>query len=155
MEGLRRGASILFVNDKREILLMLRDDNSDIPYPNCWTIPGGLSEEGETFETCITREMQEEMEIILHEPELFRILELKGNVAYIFWQKANFEIADINLHEGQRIQWFSEEEINKLDDYEIAFGFKNLILDFFEEQPFAKNLLRKLLKFNYSLIIFL
>ncbi len=155
MEGLRRGASILFVNDKREILLMLRDDNSDIPYPNCWTIPGGLSEEGETFETCITREMQEEMEIILHEPKLFRILEFKGNVAYIFWQKANFEIADINLHEGQRIQWFSEEEINKLDDYEIAFGFKNLILDFFEEQPFAKNLLRKLLKFNYSLIIFL
>ncbi len=132
-EKLRRGASILFVNDKREILLMLRDDKPNIPYPNCWTIPGGLSENGETFEACIAREMQEEMEIILHEPELFRILELKGNVAYIFWQKANFEIADINLHEGQRIQWFSEEEIEKLDEQEFGFGFKNLILEFFEK----------------------
>jgi len=34
----RKGTSIIFVNDKKQILLLLRDDKPDIPYPNMWDV---------------------------------------------------------------------------------------------------------------------
>ena len=61
----RKGTSIIFVNDKRQILLFLRDDKPGLPYRNMWDIPGGHVEDGETPEQCIVREMKEEMDLTL------------------------------------------------------------------------------------------
>ncbi len=46
----RSGASIIFTNRRDEVLLLLRDDKPDIPYPNMWDLPGGHVDNGETPE---------------------------------------------------------------------------------------------------------
>ncbi|RLC55082.1 MAG: NUDIX hydrolase, partial [Candidatus Cloacimonadota bacterium] len=56
----RSGSSIIFVNDKKQILLFLRDDKAGLPYRNMWDVPGGHVEENETPKECIIREMKEE-----------------------------------------------------------------------------------------------
>jgi 8-oxo-dGTP diphosphatase len=130
------GTSILFVNNKNEILLFLRDDIPNIPFPNCWDILGGHPEGDETPEECIRREMKEEIELDVNNPKLFKVSEMSDRTEYTFWGKANFEIENINLHEGQKLQWFSEDKIKNLSDDEIAFNFKQIILDFFTEKPY-------------------
>ena len=61
----RKGTSIIFINDKNQILLFLRDNIPDIPYPNMWDVPGGHVESQESPEKCIVREMKEEMNLTL------------------------------------------------------------------------------------------
>src|SRR5580693_10764124 len=68
----KTGASIIFLNDTRQVLLLLRDNNKAIPFPNCWDLPGGHVEAGETPFECIRREMREELEMELEHPRLFR-----------------------------------------------------------------------------------
>jgi 8-oxo-dGTP diphosphatase len=129
------GASIIFLNDTRQILLVLRDDNKAIPFPNCWDLPGGQVEAVETPLECIQREMREELEMELEHPRLFRVYNLADRRDYTFWQNANFDITLLNLHEGQRLQWFSEDDIRSLTYQQIAFDFKPILLDFYQERP--------------------
>ena len=42
------------------LLVTLRDDRPDIPYPAMWDLPGGGREGCETPEACVLRELQEE-----------------------------------------------------------------------------------------------
>jgi len=67
----RKGSSIIFMNDEGQILLFLRDNKFDLPYPNMWDVPGGHVETDESPENCIIREMKEEMDLVLDEFELF------------------------------------------------------------------------------------
>jgi 8-oxo-dGTP diphosphatase len=134
MKSKRRSASILFVNGRNDVLLVLRDDIQNIPYPNRWCIPGGHAEENETFEECIIREMREEMELDVRDFETYSIVEREDVVVTFFWKKVDFQIADMCLHEGQELRWFSEQDIVDMDDDAIAFHFKPLILSFMRSQ---------------------
>ena len=129
----RKGTSIIFVNDKKQVLLLLRDDKPDIPYPNMWDIPGGHVDDGETPEQCIVREMKEEMDLNLEEFQLLSVMEFIDRIEYTFWKKANLDIQSINLHEGQKLKWFTESEARNT---ELAYGFNEIIDDFFKKAPF-------------------
>lgn len=59
------GACVLFVNEKKEILLQRRADN------HLWGYPGGSMELGESFEETARREAQEETGLICDELEFF------------------------------------------------------------------------------------
>jgi len=74
------GASIIFLNDTRQILLLLRDDKQSIPFPNCWTCRADQVEAVETPLECIQREMREELEMELEHPRLFRVYDLADRV---------------------------------------------------------------------------
>ncbi|MGB2690682.1 MAG: NUDIX domain-containing protein, partial [Desulfobacterales bacterium] len=76
----RKGTSIIFVNDQKQVLLLLRDDKPDIPYPNMWDIPGGHVDDGETPEQCIVREMKEEMDLNLEEFQLLSVMEFTDRI---------------------------------------------------------------------------
>ena len=127
------GCSILFVNDHRQVLLFLRDNKPDIPFPGHWDIPGGHLEKGETPEQCIIREMKEEIDLNLQEFELFLRSEYNERIEYLFWKKANLEIDAIHLTEGQRLRWFIRDEVKNTP---LAYNFNQLIEEFFVAAPF-------------------
>lgn len=129
----RKGASIIFVNSRCQVLLLLRDNLPDLPYPNMWDVPGGHVEENETPEECIIREMKEEMNLVIRDVKIFSVIEFSDRVEYTFWVTLNFNADDINLTEGQRIKWFSETEAKNI---ELAYGFNEIIEYFYKEAPF-------------------
>jgi 8-oxo-dGTP diphosphatase len=131
----RKGCSIIFINDEEQVLLFLRDDIPEIPFPNMWDVPGGHLEPGETPERCIVREMREEMDLQLDDFELFSIQEFDDRIEYTFWKKKNLDITRITLHEGQRLAWFSKEDV---ENTELALGFNQILEDFFREAPFLR-----------------
>jgi 8-oxo-dGTP diphosphatase len=53
-----------------ELLVILRDDKPDIPYPGHWDLPGGGREGQETPQDCALRETREEVGLNLHPEQL-------------------------------------------------------------------------------------
>ena len=131
----RRGSSIIFVNDRGQILLLLRDNKPDLPYPNMWDVPGGHVEADESPETCIMREMKEEMDLALDEFELFSKVEFKDRIEYTFWAKTDLSIDEIKLTEGQKLQWFTRDEAKQT---QLAYGFNEIVEKFYSNAPFLK-----------------
>ena len=122
----------MFLNAAGEVLLFLRDDKAHIPYPNRWDTLGGMIEPGETPEECIVREIREEIEFEVQTPSLFKVHEGQEGAIYMFWQRAEIDIARTPLHEGQRLKWFSRQEIERMPTDEFAFGFRELLLEFYD-----------------------
>jgi 8-oxo-dGTP diphosphatase len=52
--------SIIIGNMRGEVLLLLRDNNPNIAFPNYWTLVGGKVENGETPEMAAHRELEAE-----------------------------------------------------------------------------------------------
>ena len=124
----RLGASIIFINDKVEILLFLRDDKPDLPYRNMWDVPGGHVEDNETSEECIVREMKEEMNLDLKDFQLLCQTEFDDRIEYTYWKKENLNISEIDLIEGQRLKWFTHQEAIQT---KLAYGFNEIVEEFF------------------------
>lgn len=61
------GANVIVVDSKSRILLQLRTDN------NCWGLPGGSMELGESLEDVAKRELFEETNLIANELLLFNV----------------------------------------------------------------------------------
>ena len=61
---------------------------------------------------------------------------MDDRIEYTFWQKIDLDISTIRLHEGQRLKWFSEDDIRGMNNTGVAFGFRNILLDFFIAKPF-------------------
>jgi 8-oxo-dGTP diphosphatase len=110
----RKSSSIIFMNDERQILLFLRDNKSDLPYPNIWDVPGGHVEADESPGKCIVREMKEEMDLVLDEFELF---------------------SKIEFAEGQKLKWFTRDEAKQT---QLAYGFNEIVEKFYSEAPFLR-----------------
>ncbi len=125
-----QGAALILLNSQRQVLLVLRDDKDSIAYPNTWNILGGYIEENESPEECIRREMLEEIELDVGEIIFFRSFDLGDRIDYAFWKEIDLEPSKINLHEGQRLAYFSKAEIDKI---EVAFQGNRILNAFFQE----------------------
>ena len=124
----RSGTSIIFVNRRSEVLLLLRDDKPEIPYPNMWDLPGGHVEPDETPEACIVREMIEEIETDVTAASLYRVYDFDDRIEYIFLMEFDADVETIPLHEGQCLRWFAFRELPGLP---LAYGFDIVLDDFF------------------------
>lgn len=125
------GAGIIFINSNNEILLLLRDDVPNILFPNKWDIPGGRIEEGETPDVAIRREIKEELGLEgLNEIKLFKIYKTENLTDFIFWKRLDLNTDEIILNEGQKIQYFSLDEIRKM---KLAFNYNQVVEEFFKE----------------------
>ena len=131
----RKGSSIILFNKEGQILLFLRDNKFDLPYPNMWDVPGGHVESGESPETCIVREMKEEMDLILDEFEFFSKIEFEDRIEYTFWARADLNIDDIRLTEGQKLKWFTRNEAKQTP---LAYGFNEIVEQFYSQAPFLR-----------------
>ncbi len=125
------GASIIFFNDSRQVLLLLRDDIPTIPYPGMWDLPGGHIENNETPQCCIQREMHEEILIETGQCDLFCTYDFNDRIEYVFKKRIFFDPSDIDLQEGQTIRLFTEEEIRKTI---LAYGFNRVLSDYFRKE---------------------
>src|SRR5664280_625821 len=113
-------AAIILENDNGEFLLYLRDNKPTIPFPDQWDLIGGHVEQGETPEEALVREVKEELDIDLDEYTFYKKYEcLEGdiypNTKYIFFGKINSPIEEITLLEGERVQYFSSDELSTLN----------------------------------------
>ena len=123
------GAGIILLNGNNHVLLLLRDNKIGIPFPNMWDIPGGKVENGELPEDTVRREMNEEMGLNdLGEIKLFKIYTSENLTDYIFWKRINLNPAEIDLKEGQRIEYFDIEGIRNTN---LAFNYNLVLEEFF------------------------
>ncbi|MCB1189594.1 MAG: NUDIX domain-containing protein [Flavobacteriales bacterium] len=121
--------SIIIENEKDEILLQLRDDKPSIPFPNTWVLPGGKIENEEYPEQAIKREMKEEIELEIDDVKLIKVYEYLDSKDYVYYIRMNLDLQKTVLHEGQKIDFFSKEEMNKL---EFGYHDRTTVMDFIE-----------------------
>jgi 8-oxo-dGTP diphosphatase len=138
---MKKIAAIILENDEGEFLLALRDNKPGIPFPLHWDLIGGHVDEGETPEEALVREVKEELDIDLKEYAFYRKYEcLTGdayeNIKYIYTGKINLPIEEITLLEGERAQFFSNEEIPHL---KFANIIKTVVLDYINDHKTKKH----------------
>ncbi|NES08099.1 MAG: NUDIX domain-containing protein [Okeania sp. SIO2F4] len=123
-----QGCVIILFNSDNKILLVLRDNKESIPFPNSWNLLGGFIEKGESPEECIRREIREEIEIELGNIKFFQKYTVYDREHYIFWKQINLDLTQVKLNEGQRLAYFSKDELEK---YQLAFQCNKILNDFF------------------------
>ena len=87
-------------------------------------------------ERAIRREMLEELELSLENPTLFKVYDLPDRIEHLFWQQTGLDITKTVLHEGQKLAWFCEQQIRSMGQQDLAFGFRDLLVEFYQVRPF-------------------
>ena len=103
---------LLFVGEK--LVVLLRDDKPDIPFPGYWDFPGGGRENNESPKACALRETEEEIAVALHEEDLIWAREFvrEGIPSWMFAAHLPSEAATaLRLgDEGQALELMSPAE---------------------------------------------
>lgn len=123
------GVQVIVRAPDGRVLLQLRDDKPEIPYPNTWCIPGGLREDDESALECAVRELDEEMGLRVPPSDL--VLVGAGERSYghetTFTVELDVDPAAIDLTEGQAVALFSAAEIAGMslgyEDDDVLAGF--------------------------------
>ena len=117
-KGLRhRAAHILIYNQQGDLFLQKRSENKDT-FPGYWdSSAAGHVDAGESYDQCITREVTEELGIVLEEtPEKLFLLQASPETGMEFCQvyKTIYDGPfDLNEEEIEEGKWFSEIEIEE------------------------------------------
>ena len=122
---MRQIAQILLFDRNGKLLIYLRDDKVDIPFPNRWDFFGGHVEAGETPEAALVRELKEELDIELDHWEFFRHYECRQGDAYpntkfIYHGAVDRLPENLTLYEGQRLTSIAAGERH-------GFNFANIL----------------------------
>lgn len=101
-------AQILLFDRNNRLIIYLRDDKPDIPFPNHWDLIGGHVEAGETPEQALVRETKEEIGLELKQWRFFRRYECSvgdayPNIKFIYHAEIDCLAAELPLFEGQRL----------------------------------------------------
>lgn len=109
-------ATGLWITDKDGNILLSQRSKTKKYSPGLWgPAAGGVVEEGETCESCVIREAEEEIGlkgVIFNKGPKIRLLNFFG---YFFTANVdhNYEFVKQD-EEVEQIKWFSEDELNKL-----------------------------------------
>lgn len=128
--------NMLIVRDD-QILLVKRLSNSK-EFPNCWSIPGGGPEVGETVEVALSREIKEELGCKIKSLNFFKSKyfvikdDFHARVLYFYGDiEGKVKVQESELSD---YKWFDmDKTLFKLN---FAFGQEQIIKEFLE---FLKN----------------
>ncbi|WP_282092165.1 NUDIX hydrolase [Epibacterium ulvae] len=124
----------VFLGDK--VLVILRDDKPDIPFPGYWDLPGGGRENDETPAQCALRETEEEVGLKLEEIDLLwsRSYEAEGKRSWFFVTRLPADMErDIRFgDEGQR--WALMDAETFCAHPKAVPNFKSRLLDYLGEK---------------------
>ncbi|MCR4333966.1 MAG: NUDIX domain-containing protein [Patescibacteria group bacterium] len=119
------GAKALVIYDKK-LLLVLRDNDPAIPYPNTWNLPGGGVEDGEGPDEALMRELMEEISVVPKRIERIGFEQYSDGKAVVRYlvrldkdEKERLKLGD----EGQEMRFFSIDET-------VALPFSHYIGNF-------------------------
>ena len=118
-------AQVLLFDRHNRLLIYLRDNKPEIPFPNHWDFFGGHVEVGETPEQALVREVMEELGVNLPGWDFFRCYEcLSGdaysNTKYIYRARIDRTAEELTLYEGQRLVGIEANERHQ-------FNFANIL----------------------------
>jgi 8-oxo-dGTP diphosphatase len=117
-------AVAVIVNDSQRVLIAKRAD--DVHQGGLWEFPGGKVEAEESVEQALLREIKEELNIVVREPEpLIKIKHHYNDKSVLLdvWRIKNYS-GDPTGAEGQAIKWKS---ISELDAKEFPPANKTII----------------------------
>ena len=119
----------IFIFDENFNFILIKRKND--PYKDCWALPGGFVEYGESVESAAVREAKEETSIDVELKDLVNVYskpdrDPRGHTITIaFTAKGNFSDGKAD-DDASDIAIFSLE---KLDEINIAFDHKQIIRD--------------------------
>ena len=127
-------AALLFDRDGK-FLIYLRDDKSEIPFPNHWDLFGGHVEAGETPQFALIRELEEELRVTPIKLEFFKSYEctvgdVYPNRKYIYLGRLAERATELTLYEGQELRG---TDIQYFKDYRFANILDQIIADYLPE----------------------
>jgi 8-oxo-dGTP diphosphatase len=125
-------AQVLLFDRKGRLLIYLRDNKPEIPFPNYWDFFGGHLEQDETPEQALAREVREELGVRLATWRFFRRYECFSgdaypNIKHIYRAQIDRLASDLRLYEGQRLAAIAREE---RFDYKFANILGAILEDF-------------------------
>lgn len=125
-------ATALLFDADGKLLIYLRDDKPNIPFPNYWDLFGGHIEDGESPEVALIREVQEELGICVTDISFFKIYnciegDVNPNRKHVFEVKTEKKSSELTLYEGQ---YHKAIDLTSRNDYKFA-NILGTILDEF------------------------
>jgi len=125
-------ATALIFDADGKLLIYLRDDKLEIPFPNHWDLFGGHVEPGETPEFALVREVQEELNIELVEYQFFKTYHcMEGdahpNIKHVYSARTDQQADTLTLYEGQYLQGI---ELEHRHEYRFANILGRIIDDY-------------------------
>ena len=134
------GAKVFIKNNKlNKYLLVLRDDKPNIINPDTWGILGGGIEKGETPLQALEREVKEESNIKIYgikplgsEKNTHIIHTNSYKITdYFFVASTEYELGEVEIYEGQKVNYFSLEEILEMEN--VAPIIKKVIKKYYKK----------------------
>ena len=119
---------IFIYNENHEFILIKRKND---PFKDCWALPGGFVDYGETTEHAAIREAKEETSI---DVKIEKVLDVysdpnrdprRHTVSVCYLARGNFDDAKAD-DDAKDIDVFS---FDKLDDEKLAFDHKDILDD--------------------------
>lgn len=125
-------AGVIVVDAQGRVLLQLRDDDPNIPFPNHWGITGGEADDQEEPEDAAKREVHEETGLMLDAVQPFKVFEKRledGTPAatHYFYARTTTSADDMVVGEGQALRFFHPAELDALP---IAYSHRWVLAEF-------------------------
>ncbi len=137
-----KNAVASIIKHKNKYLFQLRDKKKNIFFPGMWGLFGGAIENQETYLEGLRREIFEELDINIQKKKIKFVTNITFEIKkkcierYIyFFEINNNELNKLKISEGEKIGFFNEQEIEKLqivsyDSLAIWLFFNNYRLKF-------------------------